>query len=683
MTDATYNHLRDEKSNHLLRHSKDPVNWFPYGPRALQQAKDEDKPIFLSIGYNSSHWCHVMAEQSFSDQKIAQILNDNFVCIKVDKEELPDMDNYYQLACQVMNGRGGWPLNAFLTPDMKPYFVGTYFPKTGSEGIPSFEEVITNLGRAYKEEKDQVTKNSDQVITALTQPPKVEQKVQFDGHYPNAASLLNALKEFQDNENGGYGSEPKFPHYSFLEWSIEHMLEGMVPRELGDHIIKTIEQILFGSLYDQARGGVHRYCIDKKWDIPHFEKMLYDQAGFIKLLAKASLVYPSPAVFDALINTLDYINREMLSEQGYFFAGQDSDSEGEEGLYFGFTKDEFIDAVVDFDESLTDDMEQLLDWFQITEKGSYKSAMSIPRLNLAKRDEIYSPEGWTKVRKVRQALNISRKMRIPPATDNKGVASWNFQLGSAILDVIQFTKIEAIQNAANEILSVCIKGIHETFLYSDDESRTRIKTTTTREGHAPLFEDYVFFAEFELRLYELTGQKNFLDNGLSTLEFIHKEFFDGNSFFTRATAYNDCEEYHNIHTPLFDHSHKSALGTYLGMIRKWSLVKEDLRETLDQIEKSVETLTHLSLQNPLAFGESLRALVYPDEAYRKIEVPKKWLENKSLHPFFANFSGRFVLYYQENDENSWQINTLKEVELKGTNFSEFKSVFMPPKEEGK
>ena len=680
MTTSNFNHLRDESSSYLTRHSKDPVNWYPYGPQAFQKAQDEDKPVLLSIGYNSCHWCHVMQTESFTDPKIAQLLNDNFISVKVDKEELPDIDSYFQLACQVMNGKGGWPLNAFLTSDMKPYFIGTYFPKIGREGIPSFEEVITNLSKAYKEERDQVNKNANQVVTALKQAPTAEHKVEFEGHYPNAASILNALKQYQDNDNGGYGTEPKFPHYSFLEWSIEHILEGMVPREYGDHIVKTVEEIAFGALYDQARGGVHRYCSTKDWSLPHFEKMLYDQAGFLKLMAKASLVYPSPAVFDSLINTLDYLKREMLSESGFFFAGQDSDSEGEEGLYFGFTRDEFIDALVDFDETLSDDMEKYEKWFQITEKGNFRSGMNIPRLNTKEREAIYSPDGWTQVRKIRQALNIARKMRIPPATDSKGVANWNFQLGSALMDVIQFTKIEAIQNSANEILSVCLKGIHDTFLFVDDQNRTRIKTSTTREGHVPLFEDYVFFAEFEMRLFELTGQKNFYDNGMGTLEFIFREFFDGTSFLTRAISHSDTELYENIHTPIFDQAHKSALGVYLGLLRKWIVVNSDLREILDQVDKSIETLVHLSLQNPLAFGETLRALVYPDEAYRKIEVPKKWLENRSLNPFLPNFSSRFALFYHENDETSWQICTRTECELKGNSFEEFKKVFTPPKE---
>lgn len=675
-----YNHLRDEKSLYLMQHNKNPVQWHPYGPEAIQKAKDENKPIFLSIGYSSCHWCHVMAEESFSDPSVANMLNEKFINIKVDREELPDIDQYYQLACQVMNGRGGWPLSAFLTPELKPYFVGTYFPKIAQEGIPSFTEVITNLAKAFHEEHETVTTNANQIVEALKQPPKVEHKVEFEGHYPNAASVLNALKQYQDSDHGGYGSEPKFPHFSFLEWAVEHTLEGMVPEEFVHHIIKSAESILFGGIYDHARGGVHRYAVDAAWQVPHFEKMLYDQAGFLKLFSKLSLIYPSPAVFDSLIQTLEYLKLEMLAEDGFFFSAQDADSEGEEGLYFTFTQDEFIDALVAQGEELVEKQADLLKWFNITQEGNFKNGLNVITLDEKYKEEFYKPEGWTLVRETRRALLKARKERIPPATDSKGIASWNFQLAAALLDCIQYTKIEAIQNAANDLLTNCLNQIHSTFLFQDENSRSRIKTTTTRGEHVPLFEDYVFFSEFCFRLYELTGQENFLTNGIDTLQFIYKEFYKDECFFTRAYSYSDTEEYENIHTPIFDSSYKSALGTYLGLLRKWSSVENDFREYLIEMDPFIQTLTHLSLQNPLAFGETLRALVYPDEAYRKIEVPLGWLKNRSLHPFLVNFSVRFALKYHQEDNDNWQICTLKECELKGSSLAEFKNVFTPQQE---
>lgn len=669
-----YNYLRDEASSYLKQHCLNPVQWYSWGPEALQKSKDLNKPIFLSIGYSSCHWCHIMAEESFENEEIASFLNENFINIKVDREEQPDLDSYYQLACQVMNGRGGWPLTAFLTPDSKPYFVGTYFPKVAVEGIPSFKELITNMSKAYNEDLDTVSKNSEQIVDALKQPPKVETRVEFEGHYPGAASVLNALKDYQDNENGGYGVEPKFPHFTFLEFSIEHILEGIIPEELGKHTIVSIEKMLMGGLYDHARGGIHRYSVDKEWKIPHFEKMLYDQAGLLKLLSKTSLIYPSPLIFDSLIQTIDYLRSEMLSDNNYFFSAQDSDSEGIEGLYFTFTKDEFLDAIITFDETLADNQEKYLNWFNITEEGNFEKGLNVISLNPELKDEYYSPEGWSIVRKIRQALYEVRKGRIPPATDNKGVSSWNFQLASALLDVFQYCKVDAIKNAAFDLFQICNDGIHKTFLNTDEDGKTQIRTSTTRDSSIPLFEDFVMFSDLSLRSYELFGQDNFYSNGIETIKYLFKEFYD-NGFKTRALSHTDSELYENIHTPIFDQSYKSALGTLILNLRKWSIQEPLFKEYLQEINSSIDTLTHLSLQNPLAFGESLRALVYPNEAYRKIEVPLSWLKNKSFHQFFANFSSRFALTYHSNENEKWQICTQTECELQGENLEEFKKVF--------
>lgn len=671
-----FNHLRDEDSAYLKQHNQNPVDWYPYGPQALQKAKDENKPIFLSIGYSSCHWCHVMAHESFEDPATANILNEKFVNIKIDKEELPDVDSYFQLACQIMNGRGGWPLSVFLTPDFKPYFIGTYFPKVAFEGMPSFQEICLNMSRAFNEELETIHTNAEQILTALQSNPKVEHKVEFEGHFPAAASVLNALKNYEDTDHGGYGVDPKFPHFSFLEWATEHMLEGMVPPEFGNHIIFTIEQMLMGGLYDHARGGVHRYCVDKDWTVPHFEKMLYDQAGLLKLLAKTSLLYPSPLVFDALIQTMEYLKTEMLSDEGYFFAAQDADSEGMEGLYFTFSEEEFIAALSE-QEDLLKNQAKLTKWFGITAAGNFEQGLNVIRLNPKAKEEFYTPEGWDLIRKTRKALLSNRRMRIPPATDNKGVASWNFQMVTALIDVIQYCKVDLIKNMASELLTLCNEGINKTFLYQDENNRTRIHTSTTRKYHVPLFEDYVMFAEYSFRCFELSGDKNFYLNGIGTIHYLFKHFYKDKGFYTRSTEYNDTEYYANIHTPIFDQSYKAPVATLILMLKKWSIVESEFKEYLKEIETSIETLTHLSLQNPLAFGETLRALVYPDEAYRKIEVPRSWYQDKKIDPYFANFSIRFALFAHENDNHDWQICTHTECELQGKSFEEFINVFKP------
>jgi uncharacterized protein YyaL (SSP411 family) len=643
MTQSTsYNRLKDENSAYLKQHAQNPVHWYSYGPEALQKAKDADKPIFLSVGYSTCHWCHVMAHESFEDQTTADFLNENYVCIKVDREENPDLDHYYQQVCQAFGKRGGWPLSIFLTAEAKPFYAGTYFPKQSpNPEMPTFMDVVGQLSDAYINERDEINKSANDVIEALKTPPKIQQKVEFEGHFPHPAGIMQAISKLKDATHGGYGAAPRFPQFAFYEWAIEQMLEGMIPQEEGKHILETLEKMLFGGLYDHARGGVHRYCVDESWTVPHFEKMLYDQAGLLKTIAKATIIYPSPAFYDALMQTIEYLHHEMLSEESYFFSAQDADAEGVEGLYHCFTKDEFIEALKDFDENLLEKQDDILKWFSITEEGNFERGLNVVTLKGEHKEAIYSPEGWNTIRSVRQALMSARKMRIPPLTDNKGISSWNFMLISALADVIQYCNIEAIAQSATGLLNKTIDKILPRFLVaSEEEGQNKLITSTTRESKDDLFENFVFFAESQLRLYEVTGNNTFKMNGVETLHFIFKEFFKDGSFFTRSLANNESEPYDNLHAEFFDQSYKSALATLVGLVRKWNPVLY-LDEYLQSCEKVTELMTHISLTNPLHFGETLRSLSYPDMAYRKIEVPFSWITEQKIQRFFPRFSHRF------------------------------------------
>ncbi|MEX1099072.1 MAG: DUF255 domain-containing protein, partial [Bacteriovoracaceae bacterium] len=381
---------------------------------------------------------------------------------------MPDLDQYFQMICQLMNGRGGWPLSVFLTADMKPFFCGTYFPKTARQDIPSFMDALKHMANTYHNDKETVSSNAKQLIEAAKTPPKAKQKVEFPGRYPSAAAIVNAVKDFADEKNGGYGKAPKFPQFSYYEFAIEQILEGMIPQELGGHIVLSVEKMFMGGIYDHARGGVHRYSVDEKWLVPHFEKMLYDQAGMLRTLAKLSLVYPSPLILDAQIQTLQYLQKEILSEKGYFFSAQDADSEGVEGLYFTFTKDEFIDAISKSDskdgEELGERVEEVLSWFRFEDQGNFDHGLNVVALNPDKKEEYFKPENWNVIRKIKATLLEERKNRIPPMTDNKGVASWNFMLASSLIDVIQYTKIESIRELASGLLKNVVEGIHKTFI---------------------------------------------------------------------------------------------------------------------------------------------------------------------------------------------------------------------------
>ncbi len=683
-----YNRLNKEKSLYLKQHQNNPVHWWAYGPEALIASKEENKPIFLSIGYSSCHWCHVMAHDSFSNKEIADYLNDNFICIKVDREEFPDIDNYYQKAAQLFSNNGGWPLSAFLLPDMRPYFVGTYFPSVSKDNTPGFYDLIKELRRAFDQEKEQVESNAHQVTEAIKNGSVNNDKVQFAGHFPPPTGILEAIKEFRDLEWGGYGSSPKFPHFSFFEWAIEQMLEGMVSKEHGEFIIMSLNKMLMGAINDHARGGVHRYSTDEKWLVPHFEKMLYDQAGLLKTLTKLSLVHPSPLVFDTIINTLNYLEDEMLNDdednktEKYFFAAQDADSEGVEGLFFTFTLAEFEDALNKHDddkETLAKNSDIIKKWFQITAAGNFEQNLNVISLDPKYSDDYLKQENWDIIRMVRRAILSERKDRIPPLTDNKGLASWNFMMISALVDVVQFSQVEVIKRIASNLLNKTLEGVFKTFLMQD-ENGMKMKHSTTMPFSHPYLEDFVTFAEAQLRLYEISANEVFKQNFKDVMGFIAREFIDGDRMLTRARFSEEFEPYPNQAYSVFDSSFKSPVATFVALSRRAAVLFAD-REYEDVVKPLMETMTHSVLKvNPVGSGEALRALTYPTEVYRVMKIPKTWTQEEKFIRMIPYFLSRFVFDYQD-DANEWQVCTLNACELQGSGIDEFIKTLTPGGEE--
>ena len=690
-----FNRLKNSPSLYLKQHQNQPIHWWSYGPEAIEYAQKNNKPIFLSIGYSSCHWCHVMAHESFSDTNVAQFLNDHFVAIKVDREEFPDIDNYYQKAAQLFGNQGGWPLSAFLLPDTRPFFVGTYYPLISKNDSANFPDLIRELNRAYLEEKDQVLKNAEQVTEAIKNgaPPSAE--VKFQGHFPAPNGILEAVKEFRDLSWGGYGAAPKFPNFAYYEWALEQMLEGMISKEHGEFIINTLEKMLMGGIHDHARGGIHRYSTDEKWLVPHFEKMLYDQAGFLRVMTKLSLVYPSPLVFDAIINTLDYLENEMLSDDKegmrHFFSAQDADSEGVEGLYFTFTMDEFEDLLNRHDdeaETLGSQMDNIKRWFQITEKGNFEHNLNIISLNPDFKEEFYQQGNWDIIRKVRRAILNERKDRMPPVTDNKGVASWNFMIISALVDVVQFSQIDIIKRMASNLINTTIEGVFKTFLKTTSNGLQMRHTTTVESSH-PYLEDFVFFAESQLRLYEISANQIFKQNFKDVITFIGREFLSNGVMHTRAKLAENFELYPNQDYNFFDTSFRSPVATYVSLVRRGAVLFGE-RDMLDLIEPLKENLSQTILSiNPVSAGESLRSLTYPTEAMRVLKVPGSWVQREDFLKFIPYFLPRFVLDYRtsplENnisvnnstEDQTYEICTMKTCELKGVGFEEFYAVLTP------
>lgn len=667
------NKLRFEKSLYLKQHAENPINWYAYGEQPLNKAKELNKLIFLSIGYSSCHWCHVMAHESFESVETASFLNENFISVKIDREEYPDLDNYYQTACSIMTGRGGWPLTIILTPDGKPFFCGTYFPKVGRQNMPSFMDVLTQINTAFKTNPKEILESANKLVEEIKKPVALEKKIEFKGHFPAPSAIMNALKNFADTKNGGYGQAPKFPHFSFYEWACEQILEGMIPKEQGQHIVETVERMMMGGLYDHAKGGIHRYSTDEKFLVPHFEKMLYDQAGLLKVLAKLSQFYPSPLIFDGILQTIDYLRTEMIAEENFFFSAQDADSEGTEGLYFTFSKEEFEQSFEDAPPEQKIKIDQYLKMFNITEKGNFEHGLNVVSLNPELKAEFYSQDGWQEVRDIRRRLLEQRKLRMPPATDRKGLSSWNYLLLSALCDVVQYCPVDVIQNEAFALVKQTVEGCLQQFIKTDSTGKHILKHSNTLDNQALYLEDYVNFCDAQLRLYEVSGNEVFKTNALESIDFTLKNFVkDGDIYLTSIAS--PTAGVTNLTSPLFDQSYRSSAMTLVHLLSRLSVFRPELAPT-EVLKEKYEGLAQYVLTNPLGHGEGLRALTYPQTIFRKVEVPAEWLDVPEFLEMRNHFFSRFIMDYHTRKDDSYQICTVSSCEVQGKGIKNFQDLF--------
>ncbi len=674
---SSTNQLSGQRSPYLQQHAQNPFHWWPYGRQALQAAKDSDRPIFISLGYATCHWCHVMAHESFEDQATADFFNANFINIKVDREEFPDLDQYFQRACQVFHGNGGWPLSVFVTHDFRPFFIGTYFPKNPRPNMPSFVQLGQEVLRAWREDRKQVNDQAEQIHQKVMQGHQFEQKIEFPGHFPVPMAILEATKHMWDKDHGGFGEAPKFPMFTFWQWMVECALEGTISREEAQRMVLAPERMLLGGVTDHVRGGIHRYSTDKQWMVPHFEKMLYDQSGYLSMLAKFSNIYSSPLAYDAIMDTLIYLENEMLSEEGFFFCAQDADSEGQEGLYFTFTETEFEDALIASDnEELVEKKTMLKEWFQITLEGNFDNGLNIVSLNPACKEQFYNPTGWNLVRQVRQCLRVARHQRIPPASDTKGLASWNFMLISSLIEVIQYCRIDSIRQKANELLNRALPGIYKTFLQQKGDGIFSIRHTTSLDENTSLCENYIFYAHAMMRLYEITANAVFKQNLHQTLLFIRNEFSRDGKVYTRVLSSPNVGLVPNQPLSTFDMSYASPLATLALILRRGAVLLGD-QQWLDFFDTFKDQLIQECLHNPLGSGQALRAMTYPQEVIRKIQVPSKWTQEVDYINVVPYFMPRFVLDYHQHEDETWQICDMSSCQMQGDGLDNFIATIAP------
>jgi uncharacterized protein YyaL (SSP411 family) len=421
------NQLVNESSPYLIQHADNPVNWYPWGEEALEKARAENKPIFLSIGYAACHWCHVMAHESFEDDETAAFMNEHFINIKVDREERPDIDAIYMQATVAMTGSGGWPMSVFLTPDLKPFYAGTYFPPVQRYNMPAFRDLLVGIARAWREEPHEIARVSDQVSNHLQAAMSSEQASDTAFTQNDLDTVVKSLNDSYDWGYGGWGGAPKFPQPMTIEFLLRRHIQGNT--EALKPALHALRAMSRGGMYDVVGGGFSRYSVDNFWRVPHFEKMLYDNAQLARAYLHAWQITQDPHFKQIVIETLDFVAREMTHPAGGFYSSLDADSEGEEGKFYVWTLPEIR-------EVLGEDSEFFEAAYGITERGNWEGKTVLQRAlddaSLAARFNLDPKAVPTKLADSHARLLSARASRVRPGTDDKILTAWNGLMLAAI-----------------------------------------------------------------------------------------------------------------------------------------------------------------------------------------------------------------------------------------------------------
>ncbi len=510
------NHLAGQTSPYLLQHIHNPVDWYPWSDEALRKARAEDKPIFLSIGYSACHWCHVMAHESFEDADVAEILNREFVSIKMDREEFPDLDHLYMTATSLMTGRGGWPNSVWLMPDGRPWYAGTYFPREDQPGRMGFKSLLRQLTHLWKTQREKVNNQAGVLTKAIQDEEVIRPCEKVAGWGPDewARHVQHHFQSRFDATHGGFGDAPKFPPHSGLLLLLD-TLDWAPDGEVVTMIQSTLDAMASGGIHDQIGGGFHRYSTDERWHLPHFEKMLYDNALLLNLYAKAARRFNRPTYRRVAQGIIAWVAREMTHPEGGFFAALDADSEGEEGLYYTWTADELKTHI---DSSRIESFSRT---YQICTDGNYhdeatghSTGRNIPDMIMWTGEDAIA-----ELKDVREHLLNIRMTRIPPGLDHKIITAWNGLMISGLA-------LAARELNDASILTMAVqarKFIDRHLVQGDRLSRCWAQTSSVQEGR---LEDYAALACADLDLYEVTGKEKYRTSARRWINALAEKFRD-------------------------------------------------------------------------------------------------------------------------------------------------------------
>ena len=585
------NRLAQETSPYLRQHRDNPVDWYPWGPEALERAREQDRPILLSVGYSACHWCHVMERESFEDEATAAYMNEHFVSVKVDREERPDVDAIYMEAVQSMTGQGGWPMTVFLDPEGVPFYGGTYFPPDESRGMPSFRMVMEAIVDAYEGKREEIRERAAETRARLGAIGAVEP----DPELPSGADLEAAVAQLlagADRERGGFRGPPKFPPASALEL--------LLAREAGADVVeRTLDAMLAGGIYDQLGGGFARYAVDAVWLVPHFEKMLYDNALLTQAYLHGWQVFGHERYRRVCEETLDWMLREMRGPEGGFYSALDADSEGEEGRFYVWHPEEIR-------ELLGDGAEPVLEYYGVSERGNFEGANI---LHLAGGAESTPPDG---LEEARRTLDEARAKRVWPGLDDKRLTAWNALAISALAEAGAVLDREDYLEAA--------RGCAEFLLGSVRDADGRL-LRTYKDGDARLnayLEDHAFLLEALLTLYEASFESRWFEAARELADTMVARFGDPErgGFFSTSS---DHEELIARRKEVGDHpipSGNSAAAR--GLLRLAALSGERSYEA--EALGVLRLFAKLATQHPETFAHLLRALDLQLAARREVAL---------------------------------------------------------------
>jgi len=586
------NRLNNETSPYLLQHAHNPVDWYPWSDEALQKAKGENKPILVSIGYSACHWCHVMEKESFEDEDTARVMNENFVCIKIDREERPDLDHIYMDAVQAMTDSGGWPLNVFLTPDLQPFYGGTYFPPQRAFNRPSWKEILTAISTVFREKRNEIDSQAKNLTEHLQQSNSFglqagDQRIfssdKIDDCFQN---LMNDA----DKEWGGFGKAPKFPQTFSIQFLLRYYHITKNEESLNQATL-SLDKMIGGGIYDQIGGGFARYSTDNEWLVPHFEKMLYDNALVISVLSEAYQLTKKENYREVIEETIGFVERELMHANGGFYAALDADSEGEEGKFYVWSFGEVKNL-------LGDNADFFSEYFDITEKGNWerKNILWIKKSleKFAEEKNISIDEWRSIIKNSKEKLLQERSKRTRPGLDDKILLSWNALMNTACSKAFAATGDEKFRQLAI---------VNMQFLLDNFSNQNNLLHHSWKNGkskHHAFLDDYAFLIQALIQLQEITGNVDYLRKAKGFGEYVIENFSEKETGFFFFTSL-DQKDIIVRKKEVYDGAIPAGNSVMMYNLHYLSILF-DLPKWRDRVGKTVSSLGNAITKYPTSFG---------------------------------------------------------------------------------